>query len=152
RGRQEAGLSAWEAADILPIEAFVERLWEDALYSELGPEMPVLLGAAQERALWEQCIAERRPDDRLFSTPAAAAQSMDAWRLVHGWRLELDGDAFASEDSRAFAAWCARFRQATRERAQTDRARLADVIAPHLGHAAIARPATVALYGFDLLT
>src|SRR5262249_16711648 len=62
RGRQEAGLPAWEAADILPFEAFLERLWEDALYSELGPEMPVLLGAAQERALWEQCIAERRPD------------------------------------------------------------------------------------------
>ena len=30
------GLTSWEAADILPFGAFVERLWEDALYSDLG--------------------------------------------------------------------------------------------------------------------
>ena len=32
----EKNLSVWEAPDILPFDAFVERLWEDALYSELG--------------------------------------------------------------------------------------------------------------------
>ena len=30
------GLTVWEAPDILPFGAFVERLWEDALYSDLG--------------------------------------------------------------------------------------------------------------------
>ena len=152
RGREAAGLAAWEAADILPFEAFVERLWEDALYSELAPEIPALLAPAQERALWEQCIEARRPDERLFSTPAAAAQCMDAWRLAHGWRMEIDGGALANEDSRAFAEWSARYRHATREHAQTDRARLADVVAAHVGHPGVARPANVALYGFDLLT
>src|ERR1041385_6239222 len=28
------GLAAWEAPDILPLEAFMVRLWEDAFYSE----------------------------------------------------------------------------------------------------------------------
>src|SRR5437773_4341360 len=44
------GLSVWEAPDILPFGAFVERLWEDALYSELGDKLPLLLTPAQERS------------------------------------------------------------------------------------------------------
>src|SRR3989304_10498167 len=47
------GLAAWEAADILPLPAFVERLYEDALYSEFAARLPILLTGAQGRALWE---------------------------------------------------------------------------------------------------
>ena len=45
------GLAAWEAPDILPLDAFVVRLWEDELYSDR--ELPLLLAAAQEQAIWE---------------------------------------------------------------------------------------------------
>jgi ATP-dependent helicase/nuclease subunit B len=41
-------LAVWEAPDILPFGAFVERLWEDALYSDLGEKLPLLLTPAQE--------------------------------------------------------------------------------------------------------
>ena len=44
------GLAAWEAPDILPLDAFIVRLWEDALYS--GRELPLLLTPAQEQAMW----------------------------------------------------------------------------------------------------
>src|SRR5258708_3805524 len=43
----------WEAADILPFRAFVERLYEDALYSDIAVELPMLLAPAQERLLWQ---------------------------------------------------------------------------------------------------
>ena len=43
------GLTSWEAPDILPFGAFVERLWEDALYSDLGEKLPLLLTPAQEQ-------------------------------------------------------------------------------------------------------
>jgi len=82
RGRQAEGLGAWETADILPVEALVERLWEDALYCDLAPEIPVLLTAAQEHALWEDTVAGNRPAERLFSAPAAAAQCREAWQLA----------------------------------------------------------------------
>ncbi|HVJ12960.1 MAG TPA: hypothetical protein VNC62_15425, partial [Burkholderiales bacterium] len=49
-------LSVWEAPDILPFGAFVERLWEDALYSDLGEKLPLLLPPAQEQHLWEQIV------------------------------------------------------------------------------------------------
>ena len=49
------GLTAWEAPDILPFGAFVERLWEDALYSPIGEmsgsNLPMLLTPAQEQRL-----------------------------------------------------------------------------------------------------
>ena len=49
-------LTVWEAPDILPFGAFVERLWEDALYSDLGEKLPLLLTPAQEQHLWEQIV------------------------------------------------------------------------------------------------
>ena len=51
-------LKVWEAPDILPFGAFVERLWEDALYSELGEKLPLLLTPAQEQHLWEQIVKD----------------------------------------------------------------------------------------------
>src|SRR5918912_1316119 len=51
------GRLSWEAADILPFGAFVERLWEDALYSDVGEKLPLLLTPAQEQHLWQRLLA-----------------------------------------------------------------------------------------------
>src|SRR5437899_9811121 len=40
-------LSVWEAPDILPFGAFVQRLYEDGLYAHLSAELPMLLTPAQ---------------------------------------------------------------------------------------------------------
>src|SRR5437879_10485219 len=76
------GLTVWEAPDILPFGAFVERLWEDALYSELGDKLPLLLTPEQEQLLWEQILE----GSDLLILPEAAAQCRHAWRLRHQWR------------------------------------------------------------------
>src|SRR3990170_8681348 len=74
------GLAAWEAADILPLPAFVERLYEDALYSELA--LPILLTSAQEQALWEDVVRGSEAGAALLSAPPAAALAREAWRLA----------------------------------------------------------------------
>jgi len=153
RARVAAGETSWETCDVLPLEALAERMWEDALFSELASEMPVLLSAVQEGALWLQAIAAHRPPERgLFSAQAAAAQCAQAWQVAHAWRLDLRTDPFWNEDARAFLEWATEYRRATRERGVTDHARLPDVVIPHVGHPAVRRPRTLALYGFDLLT
>ncbi|MBC8024241.1 MAG: PD-(D/E)XK nuclease family protein, partial [Burkholderiales bacterium] len=152
RTRELEGLAAWESADILPMGSLVERMWEDALYSELAPDMPVLLGEVQEQALWQHAVAAHRPEARLFSTEAAAVQSAQAWQLAHAWRVELQATPYWNDDARAFLEWAAHYRKVTREGGHTDRARLPDVVVPHVGHAALRRPQTLVLYGFDLLT
>src|SRR2546428_3457140 len=80
------GLTVWEAPDILPFGAFVERLWEDALYSELGDKLPLLLTPQQELLLWQEVIATSGEGKDLLFTETAAAHCRDAWGLLHQWR------------------------------------------------------------------
>jgi probable DNA repair protein len=152
--RQAAsGLAAWETAEILPFDAFVQRLWEDALYSPEAARVPVLLTPPQEQALWEEAIDASRLAGSLFAPAAAAAQCRQAWRLVQGWRL---GQKLAmhpgGEDARAFLEWMGKYVRAARERGLTDAARLPDVVAPLLAWAEVKKPASLVLFGFDLLT
>src|SRR3989442_12353020 len=89
------GLTVWEAPDILPFGAFVERLWEDALYSELGDKLPLLLTPEQEQLLWQGGIASSGEGKDLLFTETAAAHCRDAWGLLHQWRV---GAARGNED------------------------------------------------------
>src|SRR5258706_15412894 len=73
------GLASWEAADILPFDAFVARLYEESLYTGVATELPLLLTPLQEQALWEEILA----DSNLLAIPQAAADARKAWRLSH---------------------------------------------------------------------
>jgi ATP-dependent helicase/nuclease subunit B len=117
-------LSVWEAPDILPFGAFVERLWEDALYSDLGESLPLLLTEAQEQRLWEEILA----DSGLFAVPQAAAQCREAWRLINAWRI---GPGQGTEDALAFSQWLSIYKKKTA--ADIDAARLPDLMVKHLG-------------------
>ena len=106
------GRNAWESADILPYAAFVQRCYEDLLYSEQGGGLPVLLAPAQEQALWEDIIRSSEAGAALLAIPETAALAADAWKTAHAWRLldSLRGGAL-DEDAAAFRAWCARYAQ-----------------------------------------
>jgi probable DNA repair protein len=134
------GLSVWEAPDILPFGAFVERLWEDVLYSDLGEDLPILLTAAQEQALWQEIVK----DADLLSIADTAAQCRDAWRLVHAWRIPLAG---GGEDAQAFREWAKRFE--IRTRGEVDAARLPDLVLTFLEK--LNRPALMVAYAFDIV-
>jgi probable DNA repair protein len=151
RDRQVRGCSAWETADILPFGAFVQRLWEDALFTEAAEELPLLLTPSQEQVLWEECIAAARIGHAAFAAPAAASQCREAWQLQHAWGVDPAADA-AGEDTRAYLDWAARYARLTREHRQTDAARLPEVMAPLLARGALPGPAEVILHGFDLVT
>jgi len=72
-GQVAKGLEVWETADILALSALVERLYEDALYSDLAARLPLLLTGAQERALWQRAIGASRWGEALLALPQAAA-------------------------------------------------------------------------------
>ena len=93
--------TAWEDADILPLAAFAERLYEDSLYGADAPGSPRLLAPAQERAIWESILA----GSGLLALPEAAAQAMEAWRLAHAWRIAGALEKFpGNEDTQAHSA------------------------------------------------
>ncbi len=132
-------LAAWEAPDILPFRAFVERLWEDALYSDLGDKLPLLLTPAQEQRLWEEILA----GSGLLAIPPAAAQCRDAWGLLHAWRI---GAGQGNEDAKAFSQWSKLYAQRTR--GEVDAARLPDLV---LSFKEVKKPKLLVAYAFDIL-
>jgi len=147
------GLASWETADVLPLAALVERLYGEALYTELAPGLPLLLSATQEQMLWESVIAAS-PDGSMFLAPAGAAASAgEAWTLAHAWRLSARLRGFpGSDDVRAFAEWAWRYEGVTARDRLVERARLPDTIAPHLTHEGLRKPGELVAYGFEIVT
>jgi probable DNA repair protein len=144
------GQRAWESADILPFAAFVERLYEDARYSSLAARLPLLLGAAQERALWEAVLRASDLGGALLAVPQAAADCARAWELAQGWRLAgALGALPGNEDAEAFAAWSKEYVRRCAREGHTDAARLADVLAPLLGDAVLRKPRVLVAYAFE---
>jgi ATP-dependent helicase/nuclease subunit B len=152
-GQAAKGLRVWETADILPFAAFVERLYEDALYSELAAGLPLLLSEAQEHELWEAAMRASRWGEGLLALPQAAADCRRAWELAQGWRIAGALGGFpGNEDARAFAAWARDYAQRCERAGDTDAARLPDVVAPLLAEAALRKPGLLVAYAFDVLT
>ncbi len=148
-----AGYESWETADILPLTALLQRLYEDALYSDLAPQVPLLLSQAQQAALWEGVIRASDAGEVLLAVPETAALAADAWKTAHAWRL-LDSlrARDINEDAAAFRDWCAEYSRRCAKEGHTDPARLADLVVTHLAHAAMRKPKTLVVFGFDILT
>ncbi len=150
------GLTVWETADILPIGAFVERLYEDALYSDIAAQLPLLLTGAQEQELWEAAIRASEWGEALLAVPRAAADCRKAWALAHQWRIAgaVMGNAGSfpgNEDAKAFAEWARDYAKRCDKEDNTDAVRLTDVVAPLLKEAALRKPKLLVAYAFDVV-
>jgi probable DNA repair protein len=151
-GQADKGLPVWETADILPLAAFIERLYEDALYSDLAAQLPLLLTAAQSQALWETAIRASRWGEALLAVPQAAADCARAWELAQAWRIAGALANFpGNDDATAFLEWSREYARRCERDGNTDSARLADVVAPLLQEAALRKPRLLVAYAFDLL-
>ncbi|MDA1117128.1 MAG: PD-(D/E)XK nuclease family protein [Proteobacteria bacterium] len=152
-GQIAKNLKVWETADILPFSAFVERLYEDALYSDLAAKLPLLLTAAQEQALWESAIRASKWGEALLAVPQAAGNCLRAWELAHSWRIAGALASFpGNDDAKAFAEWSRDYGRRCEREGNTDAARLADVVAPLLKEAALRKPKLLVAYAFDVVT
>lgn len=153
-GTQAArGIVIWGSADILPISAFVERLYEDALYSMPAHALPMLLTPAQEQILWEDAINRSDAGAALLAVAEAARLAREAWQLAHAWHLIPRLRNFSlNEDGKAFQDWSQRYEQITRRGRQIERARLYDLVTELCEHAGVDKPKRVVCYGFDIIT
>ena len=93
RQQLAAGKLAWERADVLPYPAWLKRLWRDL--ADALPQAPLLLNEAQLAAAWEGIIradiARRaHSTEPLWNTHASAKISVDAWRILNDWEIDLD--------------------------------------------------------------
>ncbi len=148
----DKGLPVWETADILFFGAFVERLYEDALYSDIAARLPLLLSAAQAQALWESAIRASEWGEALLAVPQAAGDCVKAWSLAHEWRIARGLAGFpGNDDARAFLEWSRDYARRCERDDNTDAARLADIVLPILGESALRKPKLLVAYAFDVL-
>lgn len=142
--RQQArSLESWEAPDILPFAAFLERLHDDALHAD-GALPPALLTPAQEAHLWEDAILGSERGGGLLAVASAAAQCRAAWQVKHAWRV---GAGPGNEDTEAFAEWSRAYLRKAGD--DLDHARLADAAA---AWADPNRVRGLVAWAFDILT
>ncbi|HYS51651.1 MAG TPA: hypothetical protein VEM33_07210, partial [Burkholderiales bacterium] len=133
-------LSVWEAPDILPFGAFVQRLYEDGLYADLAAELPMLLTPAQEEEVWKQVVG----GSGLLAVEGAAAKCRDAWNLANLWRIRPGA---GNQDTEAFARWLTHYKKKTEN--DLDTPRLPDALQRFLPE--LKRPKLVVAYAFDIL-
>ncbi|SEK45292.1 PD-(D/E)XK nuclease family protein [Nitrosovibrio tenuis] len=147
------GITIWDSADILPISAFVERIYEDVLYSGEARGLPALLESAQEQVLWESAINYSEKGAVLLAVAEAALLAREAWQLAHAWHLipRLKG-FILNEDTKAFRDWSQCYEEMTGRAGQIDRARLYNLICELCGHLKFHKPKRLVCYGFDIVT
>lgn len=151
--QENQGIAIWETADILPFPAFVERLYEDALYSGCVPELPLLLTSAQEQVLWEDAITRSNTGATLLAVADAAKLAREAWQLAHAWHLIPRLTNFPlNEDCKAFQDWSRRYEQIAQHLRQIDHARLCDLVIGLCEHVEVQKPERLVFYGFDIVT
>jgi len=152
RRQADAGRSVWETADILPLAAFVERLYDDALYSDVAARLPLLLTPAQAQALWEAAIRESRWGEVLLTLPQAAMEAARAWALAQAWRIAGALGSFpGNDDATAFAEWSRAYARRCEREGHVDAACLPDVVAPLLVEDALRKPKLLVAYAFEAL-
>ncbi len=146
-------LFAWRSADILPFTSFVERIYQDTLYSEQATELPILLTSAQEQVLWESIIQSSDIGKVLLTIPQTAQWVREAWQLAHAWQLISQLKRFAlNEDGKAFQQWVQCYERITERARQTDVARISDLLVASYANLEIRKPECLICYGFDIFT
>jgi ATP-dependent helicase/nuclease subunit B len=147
------GLAVWDAPDILPLETFFVRAYEDACCSGHVAQMPVLLTALQETALWQQAIEASAWSEALLALTQAAASAREAWKKAHEWQIEGALASWpGSEDTRAFVEWSQAYARRTRDEGYVDAARLPGAVAQWLAQGAARKPPLLVAYAFDIVT
>ena len=152
--RLAEGARSWSAAQVLPWNLWLERMWRAALAARVEPQPPALLDGSVARELWYAIVAGHGQE--LLNPRGAARHAADAWATFHAWRDDDEPPdralAGAHDDARAFARWAERYRAKLRELHAVDAAQLPDLIARFADPSWVAGSGDVALHGFLALT
>ena len=146
-----SGRTAWPSPSILPFSTWLDTQWLNALLA--GAVAPATrFSLAQEESVWRLIIAQAPEAESLLDLRGTAQSAMQAWRLVHQYRVPFDGRFQAQEDQAAFLEWAASYRRKCFENQWLDSARLPDALREAIADGALDLPRRVLLAGFDEFT
>src|SRR3990167_811421 len=144
--------NCWHTPDILPLSAWLQRLWKQLTYQQCHTH-PLLLNATQEYALWEKIISESPANNYLLQVTETVKTARAAWELLKQWQLNLDHPAFQnSEDYAAFQDWARQFAQQCKQQQWLDQASLPHIIVDKILDRTLTPVTHILLVGFTELT
>lgn len=148
RKQEAAGLFSWPTAAILPLSAWLSKLWADWLFSGQAKTAARLLRPAEERVIWEDIIRSGA-ENQLLDVPTTAESARASWDLLHAWVLPLEAAEWKdSEDCEAFQRWAEEFRRSCRENGWLSGAELPAFAAELIERGEVPVPEHVEIAGF----
>jgi probable DNA repair protein len=145
------GQAVWAAADVLPWNAWLERVFRDA--SLRGKDKRLLMSHWQARALWHRVIVAAPEAQGLLQVDTTVEAALMAWELAHAWRLLPALQTIPlSDEAGAFLRWARSYEAMCASEDLTDQARLADVVRDLLRIGSLTVPPRLVAFGFDALT
>jgi ATP-dependent helicase/nuclease subunit B len=150
--QRKRGLAAWQSADILDWDSWLNRLWQKKLRS--GSETRLLLTRLQEQQVWARLVKPSIEGRRLISAHSVSELAQQAYALLceYGALDFLRGEIATGPDVESFRQWAQDFELLCRKEDWLTRGRL-----PLALHDAVlagqfeATPRLV-LAGFDRIT
>ena len=149
--RLRATSGACRTPDILPLDAFYRRLWQDALVT--GAVSDALLSPGRTHALWRKVISQTRHSGNLLTAHGSARMAQDAWRIAQQYRIRLDERAVRGiPECEAFFEWSSLYKEECRRGGWIDASALPEALIGRLDQIGSAVPKRLVVYGFDVLT
>jgi probable DNA repair protein len=111
--QRRAGRQAWRTARVFSWSAWLDDLWLASLNSDTVASRGHLLGPGQEQALWQESLARSGVESLPGQMGALSRLASRTWRVCQQWRVGTRAlrDAADTDDTRAFAAWAARYEE-----------------------------------------
>lgn len=94
----------WPAPDILPWEAWLQRLWQEVVVSgRTAVVRKLLLTYQQEYFIWQEILTEHIGDVPLQAMNETVTRIMEAWQTLHAWAIPHKAADFEhNADTRLF--------------------------------------------------
>lgn len=148
-----SNINCWPTIDVLPIQSWLLRIWNEYSSQQITQTLPQLLTAQQEAILWEEILNQSSLKNSLLQISATADMAKSAWGLLKQWNLELDHSGLnTTEDSKTFLTWARQFKKLCQQNNWLDTQSLPELITNLIQTNKIKPPKEIILYGFTELT
>jgi len=142
---------AWRTPDVLPQDAWISRAWSDAQLA--GATGKVLLSTAQQRKMWELTLELSGSARGLLQPAGVASEAMEAWELVHSYRIPFSAGEFrVIPEGREFVGWAENYERQLAQRKWIDAVTAPDEIREVWEQSPELQPKRLAFWGFDHVT
>lgn len=146
------GELCWESPDILPLNSWLKRLWDDYIATS-EDNSPCLLTGAQEQNIWQSVVSNAKDNDFILQINETAAIAQAAWALLRQWQIPLDDpELLVTADYRCMQKWAEAFQWQLSKYNWIDSASLPELLGKLISEKKIKPAEKIILVGFTELT